>query len=80
MTIEQLKEALVNKKPVIVNSPGLENMEYLFVSAIIYRHSDGKYIVTAEVQDRSSRSVSIVNPRHIKYKEESEVAGQSEDK
>lgn len=73
MTVDELKEALLNKRPVVLKLPGEKGIECLCVSAIIYRCvKEGKIRITAEVTDKCSHSVMIANPRHIKYLEESE--------
>lgn len=70
MTHDELKEALLNRRPVIWNSPSLGELAYERVSAIIYRINDkNKIVVTAELTDKCGRSVSIVEPAKVRYKE-----------
>lgn len=70
MSNEELKEALMNRRPVIVTTPLIGEIEYKYVSAIIYRRKDdGTVDVAAEVLDKCLHSVCIVDPKHIQYKE-----------
>ena len=67
MTNQELKDAMLNRVPIIYNG-----MEYDCVSGIIYRNVGGKIAVTAELFDKSHNSVSIVSPQKISI-----VGGQS---
>lgn len=70
MTHEELKEALLSRRPVIWASPYVGDIAYKYVSAIIYRASGkSKITVTAELADECGRSVSIVDPAKIRYRE-----------
>lgn len=42
MTHDELKEALLNRRPVVHTSPSLGDLTYERVSAIIYRINDKK--------------------------------------
>lgn len=71
MNNEELKEALVSRRPVIVRAAMYGEIEYAFVSGIIYRATPGgKVFVQAEVTDKCLHSVSIVDPKTIHFKEE----------
>ncbi len=69
MNNEELKEALVSGRPVIFDMPSLGQLEYKCVSAIIYRHICGKLKITAELEDKCGHSVTIVDPKDIRFKE-----------
>lgn len=70
MNNAELKEALANRRPVIAHIPLLGDIEYAYVSGIIYRRKEnGTIYVSAEITDRNLWSVTIVNPKHISYKE-----------
>ena len=66
----ELKEALFNKRPVIFNMPSVGELHYKCVSAIIYRVKNGKLSVSAEIEDKCGHSVTIVDPKKIRYEEE----------
>ena len=69
MNNEQLKSALLNKKPVIyTNAVGIEN-EYKYVSAIRYTEKNGGFRVSAEITDLNGISVTICNPEKLRFKE-----------
>lgn len=68
MTNEELKKALFARSPVIY-SDAYGSREYRHVSSIIYRCVNGKLEITAEVLDKTDRSVSIVDPTKLKFKE-----------
>lgn len=72
MTSEELKAALLNGRAVLFRAPssGGSELEYKRVSAVIYR-ADGKggIRVTAEIEDRNGRSVTIADPAKIRYKD-----------
>lgn len=72
MTSEELKAALLNGRAVLfrVPSSGGSELAYKRVSAVIYR-ADGKggIRVTAEIEDRNGRSVTIADPAKIRYKD-----------
>lgn len=70
MTHDELKEALLNRRPVVHTSPSLGDLTYERVSAIIYRINDkNKIVVSAELVDKCGHSVSIVDPAKVRYKE-----------
>lgn len=70
MTNEELKEALINRRPVIASTPLTGEIEYAYVSAIIYRRNKrGGVDISAEIMDKCLHSVSIVDPKNIQYKE-----------
>lgn len=76
MTNTELKDALTSGRTILfraANSGGME-LEYLRVSAVIYR-ADGKggIIVQAEIEDKNGRSVTVVDPARIRYKDTKET-------
>lgn len=70
MDNNELKEALFNQRPVIFNMPSMGELHYKRVSAIIYRVTNGKLSVSAEIEDKCGHSVTIVDPKNIRYEEE----------
>lgn len=69
MTNEQLKNALLNKKPVIyTNSYGIES-EYKCVSAIRYTEKNGGFRISAEITALKGNSVTVCNPENLRFKE-----------
>lgn len=62
MTNEEVKEAFSNQSPVICGG-----IEYARISAIIYRYDTyGKFIISAELQDKRMQSVTIARIQDIK--------------
>ena len=71
MSNEELKEALVSRRPIILRLASLGDLEYAYVSAIIYRtDAAGKIFVQAECMDKCLHSVTVADPRSIFFKEE----------
>lgn len=71
MSNEELKEALINQRPIIASLPSLGEIEYAYVSAIIYRRNErGGVDITAEIMDKCLHSVTRIDPKYIQYKEE----------
>ena len=65
MTNEEAKEALQNKTPVVCGG-----IEYKRLSAIIYRYNDkGKFLVSAELQDKHTNSVTIARMEDVQVKQ-----------
>lgn len=70
MSNEELKEALINRRPIIANFPLIGEIEYAYVSAIIYRRNlRGGVDISAEIMDKCLHSVTTIDPKHISYKE-----------
>lgn len=67
MTSQELKQALVNRKPVIFKRVNGDRLEYSYISGIIYRMKNGKLDVSAELMDKSLHSVTIVSPSQVSY-------------
>ena len=63
MTAEEVKDALLKKYPVIA-----DGIEYKCVTAVIYRERYGKIVVSAELLDRSGRSVTVVSLKNVEKK------------
>ena len=73
MSNEELKGALINRRPIIARIPSMGEIEYAYVSAIIYRRNErGGVDVSAEIMDKCLHSVTTIDPKHIQYKEEEE--------
>lgn len=64
MNNDELKDALFGGLPVVYKSA-----EYRRVSGIIYRVSDGKLWVRAELTDKCGHSIVIADPAQVKLKE-----------
>ena len=61
MTNTEAKEALKNRTPVIYN-----NIEYLYISAIIYRYDKNhNLVISAELTDKNKRSVIIAQLKDV---------------
>lgn len=61
MTNAEAKEALKKRTPVIYN-----NIEYLYISAIIYRYDKNRnLVISAELTDKSKRSVTIAQLKDV---------------
>lgn len=69
MNNNELKEALLNQRPVILKHPMYGELHYSCVSAIIYRVKNGKLDVSAELKDKCGCSVTIADPKQICYEE-----------
>ena len=68
MSNEELKEALINRRPIIARIPSMGEIAY--VSAIIYKRNErGGVYVIAELMDKCLHSVLSIDPKHISYKE-----------
>ena len=61
MTNSEAKEALKNRTPVIYN-----NIEYLYISAIIYRYDkNNNLVISAELADKCKHSVTIAQLKDV---------------
>lgn len=61
MTNSEAKEALKKRTPVIYN-----NIEYLYISAIIYRYDDNRnLVISAELADKCKHSVTIAQLKDV---------------
>ena len=61
MTNSEAKEALKNRTPVIYN-----NIEYLYISAIIYRYDNNRnLVISAELVDKCKHSVTIAQLKDV---------------
>lgn len=69
MTTEEAKAAFKAQSPILCNIGGIE-IEYLHISAIIYRIKNGKYEMSLELFDKSKHSVTISTPSRCRLKEE----------
>lgn len=72
----ELQKALFNQRSIILKIstiseiPNMGELNYKRVSAIIYRVKNGKLCVSAEIEDKCGHSVTIVDPKNIRYEEE----------
>lgn len=70
MSNDELKQALVSQRPVTVRRAYEGDIEFAYVSAIIYRaDAAGRIYMQAECMDKSLRSVSLADPQSIFYTE-----------
>ena len=61
MTNAEAKEALKNRTPVVFN-----DIEYLYISAIIYRYDKNRnLVISAELTDKNERSVTIAQLKDV---------------
>ena len=61
MTNAEAKEALKNRTPVIYN-----DIEYLYISAIIYRYDkNNNLVISAELADKCTHSVTIAQLKDV---------------
>lgn len=61
MTNEEAKNALKNRTPVV-----FKNIEYLYISAIIYRYDKNlNLVISAELTDKNKRSVTIAQLKDV---------------
>ena len=61
MTNSEAKEALLNRIPVIYN-----NIEYSYISAIIYRYDDNyNLVISAELTDKCKHSITIARLKDV---------------
>ena len=61
MTNSEAKEALKNRTPVFYN-----NIEYLYISAIIYRYDKNlNLVISAELTDKCKHSVTIAQLKDV---------------
>ena len=67
MTNEELKEALLNKQPVILTTNDGTEIPCKYVSGIMYRARCNSIIVSAELTDRNGKCVYNVKPKQIRY-------------
>lgn len=67
MTNAELKEALLNKQPVLVSMNDGTELHCQCVTGIIYRAKNKSIAVSAEVTDNNGRCVYISDPKQIRY-------------
>lgn len=67
MTNAELKEALLNKRPVLVAMNDGAEIHGRYVFGITYREKKGKIVVYAEVLDRNGRCHYHCKPQQIRY-------------
>ncbi|MGN0551648.1 MAG: hypothetical protein ACI4I4_07410 [Acutalibacteraceae bacterium] len=75
MTVQELKIALYNKKPVIHTIFGKEK-EYPKVSAIeITLNSENEFVVYAKLEDTQGSAPIYADPENVRYKEVNNTNG-----
>ena len=67
MTNAELKEALLNKQPVVVTSNDGTEIPCKWVSGIVYRANMNSIVVSAEVLDKNGKCVYNCKPQQIRY-------------
>lgn len=67
MTNAELKEALLNKRPVVLTLNDGTEIHCRYVSGIIYREHNGNISVQAEVIDNNGRCQYNCKPKQIRY-------------
>ena len=60
MTNDQAKAALINRTPVTFNG-----IDYSYISAIIYRYDNNNLLISAELTDKTKRSVTIAQLKDV---------------
>lgn len=60
MTNEEAKNALINRTPVTYNG-----INYSCISAIIYRYQNNNLLISAELTDKTLRSVTIAQLKDV---------------
>lgn len=72
MTNDELKEALLNRRPVVADVPLLGEIEYAYVSGIRYFKikDENRIGVSAELTDKNrTNAVTYVDPKILTYKQ-----------
>ena len=67
MTNAELKEALLNKKPVVLVQSDGAIIHCRYVYGITYRENKGKISVTAELLDKNGKCQYNCDPKQIRY-------------
>lgn len=67
MTNAELKEALLNKQPVVLTLNDGTEIHCKWVSGIMYRAKCNNITVSAEVLDRNGNCVYDCSPKQIRY-------------
>lgn len=62
MTNDQAKNALINRTPVTYNG-----INYSYISAIIYRYQNNNLLISAELTDKTLRSVTIAQLKDVNF-------------
>lgn len=69
MTNDKLKEAMLNRIPVIHKFPTTGEIEYERITALIYRLDDNNnVVVSAELRSKNGCSVTIAKAEDVKEK------------
>ena len=67
MTNAELKEALLNKRPVVVATNDGAILHCRYVTGITYRERRGAIAVYAEVLDENGNCVYNCDPKQLRY-------------
>ena len=68
MTTEEAKQAFLSEEPVI-----FDRIEYVKISALIYRKKDGAVRLRLELLDRNLRTTVVTVPERVHLKREEEL-------
>lgn len=69
MTNDELKEALLNERPVMADIMLLGEIEFACVAGIEYSNDNGKIKVSVKLKDKcNENSFTHVMPRKVRYK------------
>ena len=69
MDNNELKIALLNRKPVILKSREGHEAIYKYVSAIRYTADNENIVVSVEITDVNGNSVTVCKPDKLRFKE-----------
>lgn len=76
MKMEELKNALFNRRPIIAKIKSLGEVKYKCVEEIVYKRGRtldrGRVICTAGLADYNGNSLTYVNASQIRYADEAE--------
>mgnify|MGYP003307596791 CR=1 FL=1 len=67
MTNTELKEALLNKQPVVLTMADGTELHCKYVNAIVYRSRCNSILVRAEVLDKNGNCVYDCHPKRLRY-------------
>lgn len=67
MTNAELKEALLNHKPVVLSMNDGTELHCECVTGVIYRVRNNAIAVSAEVTDSNGKCIYISDPKQIRY-------------
>lgn len=68
MTEDELFAGLFNKKPVMLKHWMCGEIEYKYISGVIYRAKDDEIDISVELMDKNLNSVATASPEQIRFK------------